>query len=114
MSKLQYLALGVLHRGQLYRNSIVSVDGGSVMIRPFDGEVPQTVFVSGIVAVCAAGRLTDAHRRALTLRVQDAPLLDRAIMRADRYLSANSLYMPDSSSAPDAGDTPILLLLPRR
>lgn len=115
MSKLQYLALGVLHRGQLYRNSIVSVDGGNVIIRPFDGEVPQTVFVSGIVAVCASGRLTDSHRRALTLRVQDAPLLDRAIMRADRYLSANSLYMPDSSSAPDAGDTlPVLLLLPRR
>ena len=113
MSKLQYLALGVLHRGQLYRNSIVSVDGGNVIIRPFDGEVPQTVFVSGIVAVCASGRLTDAHRRALTLRVQDSPLLDRAIMRVDRYLSANSLYLSDSSPEADV-DTSVLLLLPRR
>ena len=78
MSKLQYLALGVLHRGRLYRNSIVSADGGDVMIR-----------------------------------VQDAPLLDRAIMRVDRYLSANSLYLSDSSPEADV-DTPVLLLLPRR
>ena len=113
MSKLQYLALGVLNRGRLYRNSIVSADGGNVIIRPFDGEVPQTIFVSGVVAVCASERLTDAHRRALTLRVQDAPLLDRAIMRVDRYLSANSLYLSDSSPEADV-DTPVLLLLPRR
>lgn len=111
MSFMQYLALGVLHRGQLYRNSIVYLDEGQVVIRPFDREVPQTVFVSGLVAVCAAERLTDAHRRALSLRVQDAPLLDRAILRTDRYLTSNSLYLSTPASP---FETPVLLLLPRK
>ncbi|WP_295728952.1 hypothetical protein [uncultured Muribaculum sp.] len=110
MSNIQYLALGVLHRGKLYRNSIVSLVAGRVVIQPFDGEVAQTVFVSGLVAVCDSSRLTSGHRRALTLRVQDAPLLDRAVLRADRYLTSNSLYLGEASEA----STPVLLLLPRK
>lgn len=108
MSNIQYLALGVLHQGQLYRNSIVSLVADQVVIRPFDGEVAQTIFVSGLVAVCASSRLTPGHRRALSLRVQDAPLLDRAILRADRYLTSNSLYLDDPP------DLPSLLILPRK
>lgn len=106
---MQYLAHGVLHRGQLYRNSLVSLDGNEVVIRPFDGEGPRTIFVPGLVAVCSERRLTPGHRRALSFRVQDAQLLERAIIKASRYLTSNSLYLTD-----DPADTPILLLLPRK
>ena len=112
MAHMKYLALGVLHNGTLYRNSLVWLDGERVVIKPFDGEVPQTVFVSGLVAVCSASRLTDAHRRTLALRVQDAPLLERAILKVDRYLQSNSLYLDTENT--ERTDNPVLLLLPRK
>lgn len=104
-----YLAQGVLHNGRLYRNSIVYISSGDkVVIKPFSMEEPSTVFVSGIVAICAISRVNDSHRKALDYIVKGADLMEKAFIRAARYLDSHQLYIADSA------DKPCLILLPRK
>ena len=103
----QYLAHAVLHQGRVYRNSIVRIDDGEVIITPFNGEVQSTIFVPGLIAVCAENKLSDSDRRAMNYKVQGAPLVESAIRRLTRYLESARLYTHDD-------DKPLLVLLPRK
>lgn len=103
----RYLAHAVLHGGRIYRNSIVHIEGGSVIITPFAGETQSTVFVPGLIAVCAESRTTDADRRAMHYKVQNAPLVERAIQRVSEYIKSARLSVHDD-------DRPILVMLPRK
>ncbi|MCM1504835.1 MAG: hypothetical protein NC127_06545 [Muribaculum sp.] len=103
----QYLAHAVLHQGHIHRNSIVRIENGSVIITPFDGEVQSTVFIPGIIAVCAADRVDDSSRRSMQYKVQSAPLVESAIRRLSEYLKSSELYAYSS-------DRPILIMLPRK
>lgn len=103
----KFLAHAVLHRGKVYRNSIVEIVDGEVHIARFDRELPSTTFVPGLIAVCASERVTDSVRGAMLYKVQSAPLIERAIMRLSEYLESSRLYVGDQ-------DTPMLVLLPRK
>ena len=104
----QYLAHAILHQGRIYRNSIVRIEDEEVIITPFDGEVQSTVFIPGIIDVCAESRLTDSDRRAMGYKVQNAPLVETAIRRVAHYLTSSRLYVSDNDSRP------ILVMLPRK
>lgn len=104
---IQYLAHAIIHGGHVYRNSIVRIDGGDVIITPFNGETESTIFVPGLIAVCAESRLTDNDRRAMNYKVQAAPLVERAIRRLTEYMTSARLTVHDD-------DRPVLVLLPRK
>lgn len=105
---MRYLAHAVLHAGKVYRSSIVELHPlHGVIIESFSGEEAGVTYISGIIAVVSDTRLTDAMRRQLAHMVRNAPLVEDSIRRIRRYLDDNALY-------PAPGDTPRLLLLPRK
>lgn len=103
----RYLAHAVLHEGRVYRNSIVHIEDGKVIIAPFAGETQSTIFVPGLIAVCAESRTTDADRRSMHYKVQNAPLVESAIRRVSEYIKSARLAVHDD-------DRPILVMLPRK
>lgn len=104
---MRYLAHAVMHRGKIYRQSVVSLDGGVLTIAPFDRELHSTAFVSGIIVVAAAGRVTPSARSRLEAIVRREELLEVAIRKASRYLDTGGLYVEGD------GDEPVLLIIER-
>lgn len=106
----RYLAHAVLHNGEVWRTSSVTITAnGTVSIERFNGETPSTIFVSGIVCVCAEHRMNDMHRRALTRIVASARLIETAIRYARKYMDDNNLFLNSS----ECETTPLLLPLKR-
>lgn len=103
----RYLAHAVLHEDRIFRNSIVHIEDGKVIITPFAGETQSTIFVPGLIAVCAESRITDADRLAMHRMVQNAPLVERAIRRVSGHIKSARLSVHDD-------DSPILVMLPRK
>ena len=96
----KYLSHAVLHNGQVWRSHVVWIDAeGNVHLERFDGEIPGTIFISGIVCVCAANRVTDSHRKSLLRIVVNADLTEVAIRRTREYMLTNGLYL---NSVPDS------------
>ncbi|MCM1022263.1 MAG: hypothetical protein NC343_08160 [Muribaculum sp.] len=105
----RYLSNAVVHNGELYRNSIVSINAkDEVCIERFIEETPETIFISGIVCVCNSQRVTDNHRKALNHIVESSHLMETAIRKVREYMTIHSLYM---NLSPDS--TPMLLPLKR-
>ena len=109
----KYLAHAVLHNEKIWRTSIISLDADNdVSIDRFIQEVPGTVFVSGIICVCNSERLTEAHRKQLAHIVTSARLIETAIRKANKYMSANSLYMQQAEN--QQSSSPVILPLSRK
>ncbi len=106
---MRYLANVVLHRGKVYRNSIVEITPGGVLsIIPFTDELHSTTYISGIILVARREAVDDTLCRSLQATVRRAPLLERALQRVRSQAEQHQLY----ASRPD--DVPVLVLLPRR
>ncbi len=106
----RYLAHAVLHNNEVWRTSSVTIlADNTVSIERFNGETPATIFISGIVCVCAQHRMNDTHRRALTRIVSSARLVETAIRYARKYMTDNNLFVGN----PESGATPLLLPLKR-
>ena len=107
----RYLAHAILHNGQVCRTSVAGIDAcGGVSVEKFDGETPGTIFVSGIVCVCRADRLTEFDRKTLARIVQTSNLVESAIRRAKEYMSDKGLYMNSCTTE----SAPLLLPLDRK
>lgn len=104
---MRYLAHAVMHRGKTYRQSVVSLNDGVLTIAPFDRELHSTVFVSGIIVVVVADRVTPSVRSRMEAIVRREELLEVAIRKASRYLASSGLYV-DSDD-----DEPSLLIIER-
>lgn len=106
----KYLAHAILHNEQVWRTAVIGLNtDGNVSIEKFDVETPGTIFVSGIVCVCAAERLTEPHRKTLECIVQSTGFIETAIRLVKEYMSVNGLYMNNGV----VGSTPLLLPLKR-
>ena len=106
----RYLAHAIVHNNQVWRTSSVTITGDdAVSIERFSGETPATIFISGIVCVCAEHRMNDTHRRALSRIVASARLVETAIRYARKYMQENNLFLNSS----DFDAKPLLLLLKR-
>lgn len=97
------LANIILHRGILYKNTILEIKDNNVVLTPFEQETAATSFVSRIVAVCDSISLTLAHQQKLNqiaTRIsvvgEKRNLLDVADAISD-YLKANNLYYTGES-----------------
>lgn len=104
---MRYLAHAVMHRGKIYRQSVVSLDNGVLTIAPFDRELHSTAFVSGIIVVVVSGRLTQSIRSRMEAIVRREELLEVAIRKASRYLDSSGLYVDNDD------DEPALLIIER-
>ncbi len=97
------LANIILHRGTLYKNTILEIKDNSVVLTPFEQETAATSFISGIVAVCDSDSLTPAHQQKLNAIAtcisvvgEKRDLLAIANGISD-YLKANNLYYTGES-----------------
>ncbi len=104
---MRYLAHAVIHRGNIYRQSIVELDNGVLSIQRFDREVHSTVFISGIVIVVAENKLTLSDRQQLDCIFKKEMLLEGGIRRVMRYLERRDIF------ADDICDKPYLLIIER-
>ena len=106
---MRYLANAILHRGNIYRNSIVEITpDGKVTIQPFTDEQHSTTYISGIILVARRDAVDDSLYHSLLATVRRAPLLERALQRVRAQAERHQLY----ASLPN--DIPALVLLPRR
>lgn len=99
----RYLAHAVIHDGQVFRHSIVSIDNGILTIRKFEREEHSTIFVPGIIIVAAEEKITRSGRRQLSALFRKEQLIESGIKKVMRYLLQHDIFARDKS------DTPILL-----
>lgn len=56
--RFRYMPLAVLHQGQVFRNHIIEISGDNITLFPFIQEIEATTFVSAVVAVVSAEKLS--------------------------------------------------------
>ncbi len=103
---VRYLAHAVIHSGKVFRQSIVQLDGDTVTVTRFDGEIHSTVFVSGIIVVVPEERVTTVNVDQMKRIMGRASLVEQAIKRVAHYAEARGLAV-----AP--GEKPSLVILQR-
>lgn len=89
-----YFSQAILHRGAVYRNSVLSIADGCVSVMPLENETAFTVYVSGCIAVCRAEKIGCG-----VLSEMNAIVGNRGIGEVlgviDSYLRENSLYFDE-------------------
>ncbi len=103
---MRYLAHAVIHDGIVYRQSIVHLDDKEITVTRFAREIHSTVFVPGIIVVAPEERVTTVNIDRMKRIVNRATLIEGAIKRVDRYVTAHNLVVKP-------GESPRLIILQR-
>lgn len=86
----------ILYQGGIYKNTILEIGESNVQLFPFEQEIADTIFISGIVVVCDEN-ISNIHQSSV-LGILKSPLdLNIKSREMNRYLIEHKLYLPSDS-----------------
>ena len=86
----------ILYQGGIYKNTILEIGESNVQLFPFEQELADTIFISGIVVVCDEN-ISNIHQSSV-LGILKSPLdLNVKSREMNTYFIEHELYFsPDS------------------
>ncbi len=81
----------ILYQGKIYKNTILEIGECNIGLFPFEQEIAETIFISGIIVVCN-NNISEIHKRRVLDILKSPHDLNYKSREINRYFVSYDLY----------------------